>query len=89
MTTNTFFFYKGYLLGKRVRQRIKSVECTSFWARLASLGHSGLNSDHLMVSKFNNGFHDPKGQVNKIYTIVKGPEMFYHRHTVPITSALK
>ena len=30
--------------------------------------------------------HDPKGQENKIYTIVKDRETFYHRHTVPITS---
>ena len=28
----------------------------------------------------------PKGQENKIYTIVKGRETFYRRHTVPVTS---
>ena len=30
--------------------------------------------------------YDPKGQENEIYTIVKGREMFYRRHTVPVTS---
>ena len=30
--------------------------------------------------------NDPKGQENKIYTIVKDRETFYRRHTVPITS---
>ena len=39
------------------------------WARLACLSHLGLISDPLMVSKFHNGIHDPKGQENKIYTI--------------------
>ena len=28
----------------------------------------------------------PKGQENKIYTIVKGRETFYRRHTAPVTS---
>ena len=40
----------------------------------------------LIISKFSNASHDPKGQENKIYTIVKGREKFYRRHTVPITS---
>ena len=57
-----------------------------FWARLASFGHLGLISDPLIVSKFHNETHDPKGQENKDYTIVKGREMFYRRHTVPVTS---
>ena len=43
-------------------------------------------SDPLIVSKFHNETHDPKGQENKIYTIVKGRETFYRRHTVPVTS---
>ena len=43
-----------------------------FWARLASFGHLGLISDRLIVSKFHNETHDPKGQENNIYTIVKG-----------------
>ena len=58
-----------------------------FWAKLASFGHLGLFSDPLIVvSKFHNETHDPKGQENKIYTIVKGREAFYRRNTVPVTS---
>ena len=43
-------------------------------------------SDPLIVSKFHNEIQDPKGQENKFYTIVKGRETFYRRHTVPATS---
>ena len=43
-------------------------------------------SDPLKVSKFHNETHDPKGQENKIYIIVKGRETFYRRHTVPVTN---
>ena len=57
-----------------------------FWARLASFGQLGHISDPLIVSKFHDETHYPKGQENKIYTIVKGMETFYHRHKVPITS---
>ena len=57
-----------------------------FRARLASFGHLGLTSDPLIISKFSNESHDPKGQENKIYTIVKSRETFYGRHTVPLTS---
>ena len=57
-----------------------------FWARLARFGNLGHISDPLIVSKFHNETHDPKGQENKIYTIVKGMEAFYHRHKVPIAS---
>ena len=56
------------------------LECAYSWARLASF------SDPLIASKFHNETHDPKGQENKIYTIVKGRETFYRRHTVPVTS---
>ena len=49
-----------------------------FWVRLATLGFI---SDPLIISKFHNETIDPKGQANKIYTIVKGREMFYRRHT--------
>ena len=44
------------------------------------LGHI---SDLLIISKFHNETHDPKGQENKIYTIVKGMETFYHRPQSP------
>ena len=55
-------------------------------ARLASFRYLGFISDPLIVSKFHNETHDPKGQENKIYTIVKGRETFYRRHTVQVTS---
>ena len=48
-----------------------------FWAILASFGYLGLVSDPIIVSKFHNETRDPKGQENKIYTIVKGRETFY------------
>ena len=57
-----------------------------FWARLASFSHLGLISDPLIISKFPNKTHDPKGQENKIYTIVKDRDTFYRRHTVPMSS---
>ena len=62
------------------------LEYAYFWARLASFCHLGFISDPLIVSKFDNETYDPKGQENKIYTIVKGRETFYRRHTVPVTS---
>ena len=57
-----------------------------FRSPTASFYHLGFISDPLIVSKFHNETHDPKGQENKIYTIVKGRETFYRRHTVPVTS---
>ena len=48
-----------------------------FYARLASVGQLGLVSDPLMVSKFHNRIHDPKGQANKIFNIVMVRETFY------------
>ena len=38
-----------------------------------------------MVSKFHNITRYPKGQVNKVYTIVKGRETFNGRHAVTLT----
>ena len=35
----------------------------------SGLGHLGLISNPLIVLKFHNETHDPKGQENKIYTI--------------------
>ena len=55
-------------------------------ARLARLCNLGFISDPLIDSRFHNKTHDPKGQENKIYTIVKRRETFYRRHTVPVTS---
>ena len=56
------------------------------WAKLASFCHLGIICDPLIVSKFHNETHDPKGQENKTYTLVKGRETFYRRHKVPVTS---
>ena len=61
------------------------------WARLASFCQLGFISDPLIVSKFHNETHDPKGQENKIYTIVS--RLFCCNHTcycnnmVSVTSA--
>ena len=56
------------------------------WARLACFCHLCFISDPLIVLKFQNETHDPKGQENKIYSIVKGRETLYRRYTVPVTS---
>ena len=55
----------------------------------SSFGHLDLISEPVVVSKFHNETHDPKGQENKIYTIVKDRETFSHRHTVPGMFAFK
>ena len=59
-------------------ERIVALSCFLFW--IISL------ECVLMVSKSHNETHDPKWQENKIYTLVKGRELFYRRHTVPVTS---
>ena len=59
------------------------------WAGLASFCQLGFISDPLIVSKFHNKTRDSKGQEHKIYTIVKGRETFYLRHTVPVPEAVK
>ena len=65
------------------------LECAYFLGQTSSFCHLGFISDPLIISKFHNETHDPKGQENKIYTIVKGRETFYRRHTVPVTSCSK
>ena len=79
-------FLKCILWKQRMHQRTETKSVHIFWARLASFCHLGFISDPLIVSKFHNETHDPKGQENKIYTIVKDRETFYRRHTVPVTS---
>ena len=79
-------FLKGYPLEAKNASKNWNKSVHIFWARLASFCHLGLISDPLIVLKFHNETHDPKGQENKIYTIVKGRETFYHRYTVPVTS---
>ena len=84
------YVLKNVILWKqRMHKRTETRVLLIFWARLASLGHLGHISDPLIVSKLHNETHDPKGHENKIYTIVKGRETFYHRHIVPITSCSK
>ena len=62
-----------------MHQRTETKVCIFLWARLASFGHLGLISDPLMVLKIHNETDDLKRQENKIYTIVKGSETFYHK----------
>ena len=79
-------FLKMLSFGSKECTKELKLGCVNIWARLASFGNLGHISDPLIVSKFHNETHDPKGQENKIYTIVKGMATFYHRHKVPITS---
>ena len=79
-------FLKGYPLEAKAAPKNWNQSVHISWARLASFCHLGVISDPLIVSKFHNEIHDPKGQENKIYTIVKGRETFYRRHTVSVTS---
>ena len=58
------------------------------WARLASFCHSGFISDPLIVSKFHNETIDPKGQENKIYTIVILNPRFLDFHFLPFQMIL-
>ena len=80
------YVLKRLSFGSKDCTKVLKPECAYVWVRLASFSHLGFISDPLMVSKFHNETHDPKGQENKIYTIVKGRETFYRRHTVPVTS---
>ena len=79
-------FLKVYPLEAKTAPKNWNQSVHISWARLAGLRHLGVISDPLIVSKFHNKTHDPKGQENKIYTIVKGRKMFYRRQTVPVTS---
>ena len=60
--------------------------CIFPWPDKLVFCHLGLISDPLIVSKFHNHTHDPKGQEHKFYTIVKVKETFYRRHTVVVKS---
>ena len=73
-------FLKRLSFGSKDCTEELKLECARF------LGHLGLISDPLIISKFPNETHDPKGQENKIYTIVKGRETVYCHHTVQVTS---
>ena len=52
---------------QRTHQRTESVECASILSRLTSFSALGLISDPLIVSKFHNGNHGPKGKENRLY----------------------
>ena len=71
-------FLKGYPLEAKTATKNLNYSVHISRARLASFCHLGFISDPLIVSKFYNETHDLKGQENKIYTIVKGRETFYH-----------
>ena len=75
-------FSKGYPLEAKTAPKNWNQSVHTSRARLASLCLSGPTSDPPIVSKFHSETHDPKGQENKIYTIVKGRQTFYRRHTV-------
>ena len=83
------FYFRNYrkMAMEYVLKRVSfgSKDCTKE-LKLECAYFLGQSSDPLIVSKFHNETHDPKGQENKIYTILKGREMFYCRHTVPVTS---
>ena len=62
-------FLKGYPLEAKTALKNWNYSVLISWARLASFCHLGFISAPLIVSKFHNETHDPKGQENKIYTI--------------------
>ena len=80
------YVFKRVSFGSKDCTKELKLECAYFLARLASFCNLGFISDPLRVSKFHNETQDPKGQENKIYTLVEGRETFYRRHTVPVTS---
>ena len=63
-------FLKRLSFGSKECTKELKLECANF------LGQTSLISDPLIVSKFHNETHNPKGQENKIYTVVKGREAF-------------
>ena len=77
------YVLKGFpLKAKNVQNITESAEYAIFLDQtIADFSHLEFISDPLMVSKFQNGTHDSKGQVNEIYTIVNDREMFYRHHT--------
>ena len=90
LIADTLFFKTKYVLkrvsfGSKDCSKELKLECAYFLGQTSYFCHLGFISDPLIiVSKFHNETYNPKGQENKIYTIVKGRETFYHRHTVPV-----
>ena len=62
-------FLKGYPLEAKTAPKNLNQSVNISWARLASFCHLGFISDPLIVSKFHNETHEPKGQENKIYNL--------------------
>ena len=58
-------FLKGYPLEAKNASKNWNQSVHIFRARLASFGHLGLIIDPLIVPKFHNETHDPKGQEKK------------------------
>ena len=79
-------FFKEYRSEAKTAPKNWNQSVHISWTRLASFCHLGVISNPLIVPKFHNETHDPKGQENTIYTIVQGRETFYRRHTVPVIS---
>ena len=82
----TNMFLKGYPLEAKTALKNWNQSMHIFSARPASFCHLGVISIPLIVSKFHNETYNPKGQDNKIYTIMKGRETLYRRHTAPVTT---
>ena len=55
-------FLKAYRLEAKTAPKNWNQSVHIFWARLVSFCHLGFISDPLIVSKFHNETHDPKGQ---------------------------
>ena len=60
-------FLKGYPLVAKTASNNLNQSVHISWARLASFCHLGVINDALIVSKFQNDTHDPKGQENKYW----------------------
>ena len=86
------YVLKRVFFGSKDCTKELKLECAYSWARLASFCHLGFISDPLIVSKFHNETYDPKGQENKIYTIVylsrdmRFPTMWYMQPAMAQTS---
>ena len=73
-------------LGSKDCTKKMKLESAYFMGQTSKFLPISFISDPLIVSNFHNETHDPKGQENKIYTIMKGRETLYRRHTVPVIS---
>ena len=79
-------FLKGYPFGSKDWTKELKLECAYFLGQTSYFPPFRPHQWPSNSTKFHNETHDPKGPENKIYTIVRGMETFYRRHTVPVTS---